>query len=95
MTERGLKTTMEGMEPSRSDCHAWGAHPAYHLVTSVTGLRPVGVSGRKFEVKPLLDDLTFSKMSVPHPEGTLEVEVRRETGEVKVTAKAPMGIEIV
>jgi alpha-L-rhamnosidase len=36
----GLKTVLEQPEPSRSDCHAWGAHPLYHAYASYLGARP-------------------------------------------------------
>lgn len=36
LVENGLATTIEMPEPTRSDCHGWGAHPAYHL--TMTGL---------------------------------------------------------
>ena len=31
MLDAGLNTTMEEPEPSRSDCHAWSAHPLYFI----------------------------------------------------------------
>ncbi|MEM1011594.1 MAG: alpha-L-rhamnosidase, partial [Planctomycetota bacterium] len=37
---RGLKTTPEMPEPTRSDNHAWGAHPLFHVVAPRLGLRP-------------------------------------------------------
>ena len=40
LPDRGLKTVLEAPEPSRSDCHAWGAHPLYHAYASFLGARP-------------------------------------------------------
>ena len=40
MLEQGLTTTPEYPDPSRSDTHAWSAHPAYDLVTMIAGIRP-------------------------------------------------------
>ena len=43
LVDNGLATTIEMPEPTRSDCHGWGAHPAYHL--AITGLAVgVGIS---------------------------------------------------
>ncbi|MFZ4682723.1 MAG: hypothetical protein ACOYMS_09490, partial [Terrimicrobiaceae bacterium] len=36
----GLKAPVEGPEPSRSDCHAWGSHPLFHVHASLAGIRP-------------------------------------------------------
>lgn len=40
LPDMGLKTVLEQPEPSRSDCHAWGAHPLYHAYASFLGARP-------------------------------------------------------
>jgi alpha-L-rhamnosidase len=40
MLRLGLTTTLEEPEPSRSDSHAWSAHPNYHLLATVLGIRP-------------------------------------------------------
>ena len=40
LAENGLKTTIENHEPTRSDCHAWGAHPLFHLFATLAGIRP-------------------------------------------------------
>ena len=40
MLAEGLTTWAEHPEPSRSDCHAWSAHPALDLLRVVAGIRP-------------------------------------------------------
>ena len=37
---QGLTTWPEHPDPSRSDCHAWSAHPALDLLRVVAGIRP-------------------------------------------------------
>jgi len=49
---RGMKTLVEKPEPSRSDCHAWSAHPVYHLVANVAGLRPKTLGGDDYLIDP-------------------------------------------
>lgn len=39
----GYKTFPESFGRTRSDCHAWSAHPLYHYVTGVMGARPTRV----------------------------------------------------
>ena len=40
MLAMGLTTTPESPEPTRSDSHAWSAHPNYGLLATVLGVRP-------------------------------------------------------
>jgi hypothetical protein len=49
---RGMRTLVEKPEPSRSDRHAWSAHPVYHLVANVGGLRPKSLGGDDFRLDP-------------------------------------------
>jgi len=37
LVETGLRTVIEEPEPTRSDCHAWGAHPIFHLYATLLG----------------------------------------------------------
>ena len=40
MLALGLTSTPENPEPTRSDTHAWAAHPNYGLLATVLGVRP-------------------------------------------------------
>ena len=53
LAEGGFCTTPEQPEPSRSDCHGWGAHPIFHLVATVGGLRPTAPGFAAWEMRPL------------------------------------------
>ena len=48
MLALGLTSAPEKPEPTRSDTHAWSAHPNYGLLATVLGVRPAspGVSHR-------------------------------------------------
>ena len=48
MLAQGLTTWAEHPEPSRSDCHAWSAHPALDLLRVVAGIRPGRLDSRPF-----------------------------------------------
>jgi hypothetical protein len=43
MLALGLTTTAESPEPTRSDSHAWSAHPNYGLLATVLGIRPASL----------------------------------------------------
>ena len=48
---RGFRTAPETPENKtfnqRSDCHGWGAHPFYHLLASLAGIRPAEMGYKK------------------------------------------------
>jgi hypothetical protein len=73
----GFKTTRESPEPSRSDCHAWGAHPVYHSFASILGIRPAEFGFKKITIHPMLGDLTEVKATLPHPQGFIHVHLKK------------------
>ena len=72
----GLKTTIEMPEPTRSDCHAWGAHPLFHFHATLAGIRPAAPGFGAVEIKPQLGSLSWLEAEMPHPKGTIRVQVR-------------------
>jgi hypothetical protein len=93
-----LKTTLEEPEPSRSDCHAWGAHPLFHWYTTILGIRPTEPSLNKFVIKPQLGELEYVKGKMPVDDGFIEVDVENNgkmyTGKVSVSPNIRATVEI-
>ncbi len=79
LVENDLKTTIEMPEPTRSDCHAWGAHPLFHFYATLAGIRPVAPSFSKVEIKPQLGSLDWLEAKIPHPQGEIYIRVDGET----------------
>jgi len=77
MVRNGLTTTPENPEPTRSDSHAWSAHPNYHLLTTVLGIRPGAAGFKTVTIAPALGPLTRVAGHMPHPAGTIEVRLER------------------
>lgn len=80
LIDNGFKTTPERPEPSRSDCHAWGAHPYYHFFASLAGIRPSGFGGREFIIRPLADGPENITGSVPLAQGNIEFNMNKFEG---------------
>jgi hypothetical protein len=57
MISLGLTTTAETPEPTRSDSHAWSAHPNYHLLATLLGIRPAEPGFRSVAIAPALGSL--------------------------------------
>ncbi len=70
----GFRTTFEEPEPSRSDCHAWGAHPLYHIAATIAGIRPAAPGFKQVIVQPLTYDLSEVDVRIPHPDGWIHVQ---------------------
>ena len=73
----------------RSDCHAWGAHPLYHLQTGVAGIRPAANGFSAVEVAPQPGGLRFVKASMPTPKGPVAVDLRFEGDKASGTVTLP------
>lgn len=90
LDEGGFRTTFESPEPSRSDCHAWGAHPIYHYFATFLGIRPVEPGLKKVVIRPQTGPLETMKGSLVHPDGgVISVDVIRKgqetlTGQVEL-----------
>jgi alpha-L-rhamnosidase len=85
MLALGLTTTPERPEPTRSDSHAWSAHPNYGLLATVLGVRPATPGFRTVRIAPHLGSLRHAEGRVPHPYGNIDVELVR-TGDDGLTA---------
>jgi hypothetical protein len=57
MLSLGLTTWAESPEPTRSDCHAWSAHPNFDLLTIVAGIRPRSAGFEGVVIEPHLGRL--------------------------------------
>jgi hypothetical protein len=78
MLELGLTSAPENPEPTRSDTHAWAAHPNYGLLATVLGVRPSSPGFRTVRIAPALGPLRHAEGRVPHPLGDIEVNFLRE-----------------
>lgn len=88
----GFKTTFEHPEPSRSDCHAWGAHPIYHYFATVLGIRPTAPGMSKVRIEPQMWPLTWAKGKLPHPKGFITVDFAIRDSKLSGTVELPEGV---
>ena len=95
--KKGLTTTQEspdsgknGQNESRSDCHAWGAHPIWFMQTGLAGIRSDAPFFRKVRVAPCPGSLTELTAKHPHPDGFVEVDLKFANGKATGTVKTPV-----
>jgi len=93
MINIGLTTFAERPEPSRSDCHAWSASPNYDLLATVCGIMPDAPGFAAVLIEPHLGSLQWVRGAMPHPLGTISVELERK-GDNDITGKVilPAGV---
>jgi len=93
MLDLGLSTWAETPDfASRSDCHAWSAHPNYDLLTIVAGIKPGSPGFKTVRIEPHLGALDHLDASLPHPRGSIEVHYRRGANGWEATLTLPVGL---
>jgi hypothetical protein len=90
--KNGLYTLIEQNEPTRSDCHAWGAHPIYHFFATILGVRPTAFGFEKVEIRPQLGPLTLARGEMFHPRGRIRVDLQQKQGRIGGEIALPEGL---
>lgn len=92
MLTLGLTTWAESPEPTRSDSHAWSAHPNFDLLTIVAGIRPRTAGFDTVTIEPHLGALKKVEAALPVPKGMVEVKYRRVSNGVEAQITLPAGM---
>lgn len=89
----GLTTWAESPEPSRSDCHAWGASLNIEFYRIILGIRSGAPGFKRVIIKPSLGDLKQVSGTIPHPQGgTVRVSYEKINSILKAEITLPQGI---
>jgi hypothetical protein len=92
MLQMGLATWAETPEPTRSDSHAWSAHPNFDLLRLVVGIRPGAPGFWEIVIEPHLGDLRDVSAVMPHPKGRIDVSYRVEGNGTNAKISLPQGV---
>ena len=92
LVKQGLKTPVEMPGDTRSDCHAWGSHPLFHLHASIAGVRPASPGFRTVRIAPLPGKLPKIVSSTPHPEGFIKLDLAFDGNRCHGTVALPEAI---
>jgi len=93
MLALGLSTWAETPdEATRSDCHAWSAHPNYDLLTIVAGIRPASPGFASVRIEPHLGTLDRLDATMAHPRGPISVSYRRKGQALEARVALPPGL---
>ena len=92
MLALGLTTWAENPEPTRSDSHAWSAHPNYDLLRLVAGIRSAAPGFSEIIIEPHVGGLRAVKASVPHPKGRIDVSFAASGNGTDAQINCPEGV---
>lgn len=87
MIESGLTTFAENPEPTRSDCHAWSAHPILGFFQIVAGVTSIDRGWSKAEIRPRPGSLRRFDARIAHPQG--ELRVAFDEGRLEIDSPVP------
>ncbi len=91
--KENMTTWAEMPEPTRSDCHAWGAAPNIELFRIVLGIDTDAPGFRKVRIAPALGKLKEASGTIPHPAGFITVDYKTDKkGRLKARVELPKGI---
>lgn len=88
----GLTTWAEQPEPTRSDSHAWSAHPNFDFLTIVAGIRPKSAGFSSVSIEPHLGALRNLASAVPTPSGMVEVNYVSNSSGVRAGINLPSNV---
>jgi len=92
MVGLGLTTWAEQPEPTRSDSHAWSAHPNFDFLTIVAGIRPSSPGFSTVSIEPHLGPLRRVASAVATPKGMVEVNYTSKTSGVSAEINLPSNV---
>jgi hypothetical protein len=82
-------TWPESRGDTRSDTHAWSAHPTADLLTIVAGIRSAAPGYARVRISPALGSLQSLNATAATPQGPVSVEYRIRKSKLHATIRRP------
>jgi alpha-L-rhamnosidase len=92
MIAMGFTTTPEVPEPTRSDTHAWSAHPLYDLLTIVAGIHSSSPGFRTVRITPNPGTLEHFEATMPHLDKEIRVSYSSQGKKAGFVIALPEGL---
>jgi hypothetical protein len=77
---------------SKSDCHAWAAHPLFFLHSAVVGVTPAEPWFKTVRIAPQPGGLKWIDAATPHPKGMILTKLSFSGGVVEGEVTLPEGV---
>jgi hypothetical protein len=85
-------TWPESRGDTRSDTHAWSAHPTADLLGVIAGIRPGAPGYARVRIAPVLGDLTSLDAAAATPKGGVSVNYKVEGAKLKAIIDRPAAL---
>jgi hypothetical protein len=92
LLELNYTTWPESRGETRSDTHAWSAHPTADLLRLVAGIRPAAAGYSRLRVAPVLGYLTALDATAATPHGPVSVSYRLAGGRLLAEITRPASL---
>lgn len=92
MLNQNFTTWPEEPDPTRSDSHAWSAHPTADLLHIVAGIQPASPGFVNVRIIPHLGLLKRLNAAMAHPSGMISVRYRRDGKTLRATIRLPESV---
>lgn len=92
MLAQGFTTWPENPDPSRSDTHAWSAHPTSGLLNYVAGIQPAAPGFARVRIAPQLGKLKRLDAAMAHPAGLIETRYEMRNGRLSAVITLPKSL---
>lgn len=93
MLAEGLTTWAEMPPPTRSDSHAWSAHPNYDLLTTVAGISPDAPNFASVRIEPRPGRLKHLDAIMPTPKGEVRMQLDLRVSKPRAVITIPQGLD--
>jgi hypothetical protein len=92
MLAQNFSTWPESPDPTRSDSHAWSAHPTFDLLTIVAGIQPGEPGFGSVRITPHLNGLGRIAVRYAHPVGAIDASYDTNGNTVTARIALPAGL---
>jgi hypothetical protein len=92
MLAQNFTTWPEKPDPSRSDSHAWSAHPTADLLTIVAGIQAASSGFRTVRIAPNLGTLRKLDAAAAHPAGLIETHYSKSGRTLRASIRLPANV---
>jgi hypothetical protein len=93
MVEHGTTWEAFAQDPGNGSCsHAWSAHPLFHLMQTIGGIRQTKPAWSEITFKPVFHGTT-SETVVPSPHGPIRSEWKKQGGKMEIKLTLPTGVK--